>query len=81
MDMLTNQDLDWLESTFLPKLADTVKDKLKDKLDEISTKLDKFVGDVKTKREEQTLHNGDHQRIDKRVTRIESHLHLQSLVD
>jgi len=81
LPMLTKTDIDWLESQYLPKLADKIKEALSDKLDPISTKLDAFVGDIKDKRSEQTLHDGDHQRIDKRVGRIESHLHLPPFAD
>ena len=72
--MLTQTDLNWLETTFLPKLADTVKDKLKNSLDEISTKLDKFVGEIQSKRTEQELHNGQHTNIDDRLNRHHARL-------
>jgi hypothetical protein len=72
--MLTQTDLKWLETTFLPKLADTVKDKLKKPLDDISTKLDKFVGDIEDKRETQELHTGQHTNIDDRLNRHHTRL-------
>jgi hypothetical protein len=54
--MLTKADIDWLKSELVPALAEAVQKKLEKKLDEISTKLDKFTGDIKAKREEQTIH-------------------------
>lgn len=75
--MLTKKDIGWLEDSFLPKLAEKVRSDLKESLDSISIKLDKFVGDIKAKREEQTLHTGDHQRID----RLEKHTKLMPLAD
>ena len=74
--MLTKADIDWLTSELVPTLADAVQKKLEKKLNDISTKLDKFVGDIQAKREEQALHQGKHEDIEERVTTIEKHLHL-----
>lgn len=74
--MLTKTDIDWLKSEFVPTLVDAVQKKLEKKLNDISTKLDKFVGDIQAKREEQTLHQGKHENLEERVTTIEKHLHL-----
>jgi len=76
--MLTKVDIDWLKSELVPALADAVQKKLEKKLDDISTKLDKFVGDIQAKREEQTLHQGKHENLEERVTTIEKHLHIPS---
>ena len=65
--MLTKADIDWLKSELVPALASAVQKGLKRKLDDISTKLDKFVGDIKAKREEQALHQGKHENIEERV--------------
>ena len=74
--MLTKADIDWLKSELVPALAAAVQKGLKKKLDDISTKLDKFVGDIQAKREEQVLHEGKHENLEERVTTIEKHLHL-----
>lgn len=74
--MLTKADIDWLKSEFIPAVSTAVRKGLEKKLDDISTKLDKFVGDIKTKREEQTLHERRHEEIEERVTTIEKHLHI-----
>lgn len=74
--MLTKSDIDWLKSDLVPTLADAVQKKLEKKLDDISTKLDKFVGDIQSKREEQIFHDGKHEDLEERVTTIEKHLHL-----
>ena len=77
--MLTKADIDWLKSELVPALADAVQKGLEKKLNDTSTKLDKFVGDIQTKREEQTLHDGSHQRIDKRLTRLEKNANFMPL--
>jgi len=74
--MLTKTDIDWLKSEFVPSLAEAVQKGLEKKLNDISTKLDKFVGDIQAKREEQTLHQGKHEDLEERVTTIEKHLHI-----
>lgn len=68
---LTYPDIEWLKGEFLPALAKAVQDGLSKQLTDISTKLDKFVGDIETKREEQTLHNGQHKTINDRLELIE----------
>lgn len=76
---LTLADIDWLIDSMklvFPTRVETVK-----KLDEVSTKLDTFVGEIKTKREEQTLHDDSHQRFDKRLTRLEKNAHLTPFAD
>ena len=74
--MLTKVDIDWLKSEFVPALADAVQKRLERKLNDINTKLDKFVGDIQAKREEQALHEGNHENLEGRVTTIEKHLHI-----
>lgn len=79
--MLTKVDIDWLKSEFLPNLAEAVEHRLKKKLDDISTKLDGFVGDIKAKREEQALHQEQHDRVERRLGRVEEKLSLPPVVD
>lgn len=74
--MLTKADIDWLKSELVPALADAVQKKLEKKLDDINTKLDKFFGDIQSKREEQTLHQGKHDDLEERVSKIEKQLHF-----
>lgn len=71
---LTLADINWLIDSM--KLVFPTRDETIKRLDEVSIKLDKFVGDIKTKREEQTLHQGKHEEIEERVSVIEKHLHL-----
>lgn len=68
---LTKADIDWLEATYLPKMVDAVKDKLKQPMDDLSSKLDTFIGEIKTRREEDILHAGEHDRFEKRVSALE----------
>lgn len=74
--MLTKADIDWFKSELVPTLADAVQKKLEKKLNDINTKLDTFVGDIRAKREEQTLHEGKHENLEERVATIEKHLHI-----
>jgi len=74
--MLTKADIDWLKSELVPAVADEVQKRIEKKLDDVSTKLDMFVGEIKTKREEQTLHEGKHEEIDERLSKVEKHLNI-----
>ena len=56
--MLTKADIDWLKSEFLRDLIEIVKKELGSKIDAMNTKLDTFIGEIKARREEQTLHQG-----------------------
>lgn len=71
---LTYPDIQWLEDEFLPKLANKVKEELSGKLDDISKKLDSFVGDIKDKREVQELHAKQHSTINDRLDIVEKHI-------
>jgi len=77
--MLTKGDIDWLIDSM--KLIFATRDETIKKLDMVNEKLDTFIGDIKSKREEQTLHTGDHQRIDLRISRLEKHAKLMPLAD
>jgi len=77
--IFTLADINWLIDSM--KLVFPTRDETITKIDKIDTRLDTFIGEIKTKREEQTLHDGDHQRIDKRITRLEKNAHLVPLVD
>ncbi len=74
--MITKADIDWLKSELVPALADAVQQRIEKKLDTINTKLDKFVGDIQGKREEQALHQGEHEELEERVAKVEKHLRL-----
>lgn len=76
--MLTKSDIDWLKSEFMPDLVTEVKKALSEKLDAIDTKLDKFVGEIQKRRDEQDVHAGDHRRITDRFDRIDTHLHIST---
>lgn len=76
---LTLADINWLIDSM--KLVFPTKAESTDKLDLINEKLDTFIGEIKTKREEQTLHSGNHDRIDKRLERLEKNANLLPLAD
>ncbi|MEK7592995.1 MAG: hypothetical protein AAB508_06475 [Patescibacteria group bacterium] len=77
--MLTKSDIDWLKGEYLRSLADTVKKDLSDKIDIMNSKLDTFIGEIKARREEQSLHENQHEELDSRVSRTEKTLNLQPL--
>lgn len=77
--LLTKPDIDWLIGSM--KLVFPTKEESTEKYDNVMKKLDTFIGEVKARREEQTLHAGDHDRIDRRVSRVEKKLNLPPLVD
>ncbi len=79
--MLTKTDIDWLKDEFLPVLAQEVKNKIKGDLDAISGKLDKFIGDIQDKRKVQEFHQNQHDRVDRRIDRLENKLNLPPFAD
>lgn len=72
--MLTKSDIDWLKDEFLRSLADEIEKRLSTKLNDVSVKLDKFVGEIEKTRIEQTIHAGDHSEINDRFDRVDKHL-------
>ncbi len=79
--MLTKADIDWLKSEFLRDLIEIVKKELGSKIDAMNTKLDTFIDEIKARREEQTLHQGQHQRIEDRLSRVEKKIGFSSVAD
>lgn len=77
--ILSKVDIDWLIESI--KIVFPTKDESIKKMNEINNKLDTFIGEIKARREEQILHDGSHQRVDKRLIRLENHAHLQPIVD
>ena len=72
--ILTLADINWLIDSMkrvFPTRDETVK-----KLDDINTKLDTFVGEVKGYREEQELNSAKLADCDDRIEKVEKHLHL-----
>lgn len=74
---LTKSDIDWLISSM--RLVFPTKEESTEKYDKVMEKLDKFVGDIKAKRETQELHSGQHDRVDTRLDRIDRHLNLPQI--
>jgi len=77
--MLTKADINWIIDEM--KLVFPTKKETIVKMDEISTKLDTFIGEIKNTRETQELHAKDHARITHRIEHIEKHTHIPSLSD
>lgn len=76
--MLTKSDIDWLKDEYLRSLADEIEKRLGTKLNTVSTKLDTFVSEIQKRRDEDTMHSGDHSRINDRLEVIEKHLKIVS---
>ncbi len=62
-------------------ITENVTKALGDKIDLMYLKLDKFIGDIKDKREVQEIHQGDHDRMNTRLERLEKKTSLPPLVD
>lgn len=77
--LLTKADINWLIDSM--KLVFPTKEESTRKFDRVMEKLDTFVGELRTKRTEQTLHDGDHERIDQRLTRLEKRAGLSPVAD
>lgn len=77
--MLTKQDINWIIDEM--ELVFPTKQETLGKLDEVSTKLDTFIGEIKNTRETQELHAKDHARITNRLERIEKHARIAPLND
>lgn len=63
------------------EITDAVVHALGDKIDKMYVKLDKFIGEIQTRRTEDKLHTKDHDRVHKRLDRVEKHAGLPPYVD
>lgn len=68
------QELARNEPELIRKITDNVKETLGEKIDKMHTKLDTFIGEIKARREEQTLHTQEHRDIIDRFEHIDKHL-------
>ena len=60
------------------KLVFPTKEESTKKYDKVMKKLDYFIGEIKTRRQEQTLHEGQHEEINERVQNVEKSLNISS---
>jgi hypothetical protein len=49
--------------------------------DDLFTRMDKLSGEIQKVRDEQVLHQGQHDQVDTRLSRVEKKLHLVPIVD
>lgn len=75
-DELNAQKPEWVR-----EITESVAKALGEKIDKIYVKLDKFIGEMKAFREGQELHQGQHDQVDARLTRVEKKLNLPAIVD
>jgi len=64
-----------------PDWSEKIITKLGEKIDKMYVKLDKFIGDIQTKRTEQKLHAGQHRKITDRLDIVEKKLHIIPVSD
>ena len=74
-------ELDAVKDDWIRQITDSVVKALGEKIDKMYVKLDKFVGDIQDKRQAQELHQGDHDQLDRRVSRVEKKLNFSPLAD
>jgi hypothetical protein len=79
--MLTKKDIEWLKAELSPHIVNDVVKQLGEKIDKMYTKLDLFIGDIQTKRTEQTLHAGQHRKINDRLDVVEKRLNITPKFD
>ena len=72
--VLSLADINWLIDYM--KLVFPTKEETTHKLDTVYTKLDSFITEIKTRREEDMLHTKQHNDIDERLEIVEKHLHI-----
>jgi len=77
--VLTQTDIDWLINSMEERFP-TQKQFAK-YTHQVLEKLDHNSGELKTIREEQTLHSHDHSRVDRRLSRLENRSKLSPLLD
>ncbi len=74
--LLTKADIDWL--IYSMKLVFPTKEESTKKFDKVMKKLDTFVGEIKARREEQTIHQGQHENIAERIEQVEKKLNISA---
>lgn len=75
--LFTLADINWLIDSM--KLVFPTKEEALKKLDAMNTKLDAFIGEIKTKRQVQEIHQHQHDVIDERIERVEKKLRLSPI--
>lgn len=81
------QKITLLINTGLGNLKDHVDEKFSEAFrllptkEEFFSRMDELMHEVKAMREEQTMHQGQHDRLDGRVARVEKKLNLPQFVD
>lgn len=73
---LTLADINWLIDSM--KLVFPTKEESTKKFDKVMEKLDYFVGEIKVRREEQTLHQGQHEEIAEHMQKVQKKLNISS---
>jgi len=74
--MLTQQDLKKIEELVDKKLDQKIK--FLPTKDHFDKRIDELMGEVQTMREEQTLHQGQHDEITEHLDRLDKHVGLPS---
>jgi hypothetical protein len=75
--MLTPKDKQFLEDAIDQKLNEKIK--RLPSIEHFDTRMDELMGEITKVRDEQTLHQGQHDTIDERMDRVENKLGLDPL--
>ncbi len=75
------EELEAQKPEWVRVISETVTKALGDKLDKHYVLLDKTFGEVKSMREVQEIHQGDHDRMNNRLERLEKKVNLPPFVD
>ena len=78
--MFTQSDKKYIEE-FIKNTVEPLEKQIKllPTKDHFDERMDKLSGEIQDKREEQTLHQGQHDEIDERLDRLEKHVNLPTL--
>lgn len=78
---IVRQELKAQKPEWIREISESVAQALGEKIDKMYTELDKFIGEIQARRQEQTLHQGQHDRLDERIKKVEKKLNIVPLAD
>lgn len=68
---IVREEFEHAKPEWTREITESVSKNVGDKFDRVMTTLDKFVGEIQSYREEQTLNQLHHDRMDKRIKNLE----------
>lgn len=67
-------ELEAQKPEWVREITESITHALGDKIDKMYVKLDTFIGEIKARREEQTLHSDQHKTVNDRLDVVEKHV-------